>query len=297
MEMKSLLRKYRSDIALVIGNGINLYGPASRTNSWHDLLVKLAGKHLPAKLRSIPDGVALTEFYDVLELTSTKSVSGVSLQQEFCDLMASWQYYEHHQRIVEWAQKADAPILTTNFERVLSDAGKCTLQRTKNGGFTDYYPWENYYGSKQITDPSQEFGIWHVNGMQHYRRSIRLGLTHYMGSVERARGWLHKGNERRLFSGKNVHDWDGAASWLHIVFNAPLLIFGLSLDENEVFLRWLLIERARYFKQFPDRKKSAWYVHPGELKNEGKQFFLEGVGVLPFRVASYDEIYGATTWS
>ena len=115
MEMKSLLRKYRSDIALVIGNGINLYGPASRTNSWHDLLVKLAGKHLPAKLRSIPDGVALTEFYDVLELTSTKSVSGVSLQQEFCDLMASWQYYEHHQRIVEWAQKADAPILTTNF--------------------------------------------------------------------------------------------------------------------------------------------------------------------------------------
>lgn len=297
MEMKTLLLKHRSDIALVIGNGINLYGPASRTNSWHDLLVKLAGKHLPATLRSIPDGVTLTEFYDVLELKSKKAASGISLQQEFCDLMASWRYYGHHQRIVEWAREADAPILTTNYERVLPDAGGCTLHRTKKEGFTDYYPWESYYGSKQISDPSHEFGIWHVNGMQHYRRSICLGLTHYMGSVERARGWLHKGNERRLFSGKNVHDWDGATSWLHIVFNAPLLIFGLSLEENEVFLRWLLIERARYFKKFPDRKKSAWYVHPGELKNEGKRFFLEGVGVLPFRVASYDEIYGPATWS
>ena len=301
MEMKSLLRKHGSDIALVIGNGINLYGPAHRTNSWHDLLVKLAGKYLPARLRSVPTGVALTEFYDVLELKSTLSTSVPTLQQEFCDLMASWQYYEHHQRIVEWAQKFDRPILTTNFEQILSDAGNCTLHRTKKDSFTDYYPWESYYGVRQIDNPAEEFGIWHVNGMQHYRRSVRLGLSHYMGSVERARGWLHKGNERRLFSGKNMREWDGAASWLHIVFNSPLLIFGLSLEENEVFFRWLLIERARYFKKFPDRKKDAWYVYAGKANNgkannDGKQFFLEGVGVLPLHVSSYDDIYGATTW-
>jgi hypothetical protein len=296
MEMKSLLRKHRSDIALVIGNGINLYGPAHHTNSWHDLLVKLAGKHLPAKLRSVPAGVALTEFYDVLELKSTVGTGGPTLQQEFCDLMASWRYYEHHKRIVEWAQDSDRPILTTNFEQILSDAGKCTLHRTKKDGFTDYYPWESYYGTNDLDNPNERFGIWHVNGMQHYRRSVRLGLSHYMGSVERARGWLHKGNERRLFAGKNVREWDGAASWLHIVFNSPLLIFGLSLEENEVFFRWLLIERARYFKKFPDRKKDAWYVYSGKLNNDGKQFFLEGVGVVPLHLASYDDIYGAATW-
>ena len=297
MEIKSLLRKHRSDIALVIGNGINLYGPAYQTNSWHDLLVKLAEKHLPGKLRSVPAGVALTEFYDVLELKSAMPITGPTLQQEFCELMASWRYYEHHQRIVEWAQESDRPILTTNFEQILAAAGKCTLHRTKKDRFTDYYPWESYYGANEIDIPTEGFGIWHVNGMQHYRRSVRLGLSHYMGSVERARGWLHKGNERRLFSGKNVREWDGAASWLHIVFNSPLLIFGLSLEENEVFFRWLLIERARYFKKFPERKKDAWYVYTGTLNNDGKQFFLEGVGIVPLHVASYDDIYGATTWT
>jgi hypothetical protein len=99
-----------------------------------------------------------------------------------------------------------------------------------------------------------------------------------------------------LFSGKNAANWQGSGSWLHVVFNAPLLIFGLTLDQDEVFLRWLLIERARYFKKFPDLKKDAWYVHVGEL-NRGKQFFLEGVGVIPHPVANYDDVYGAGTWS
>lgn len=297
MEMKDLLQKHKSNIALVIGNGINLHGSANITNSWHDLLVKLASKHLPAKFRNVPDGVALTEFYDVLELKSTQSVSEKSLQQQFCDLMASWRSYPHHERIVEWAYEMDVPILTTNFEQVLSDTGEYTLHRSKKGGFTDYYPWESYYGNKIISDPSQEFGIWHVNGMQHYRRSVRLGLSHYMGSVERARGWFHKGNESRLFTGKNIRDWNGADSWLHIIFNTPLMIFGLGLEENEVFFRWLLIERARYFKKFPERRKKAWYVHVGELNNDGKQFFLEGVGVQTIRVTNYEKIYGAATWS
>ena len=295
--MKSILKKHKADIALVIGNGVNLYGPAHKTNSWHDLLVKLAEKHLPSALKSVPAGVALTEFYDVLELKTNNTAPKLSLQQEFCNLLASWKYYDHHKRIVGWAMNSDRPILTTNFEQVLSDAGRCTLQRTKKGGFTDFYPWESYYGTKAIENPAEGFGIWHVNGMQNYHRSIRLGLTHYMGSVERARGWFYKGNERQLFSGKNMRDWEGEASWLHIIFNSPLLIFGLRLEEDEVFFRWLLIERARYFKKFPERKKDAWYVYAGKQNNDGKQFFLEGVGITPLHVASYDDIYGSETWS
>ncbi len=296
MDIKSILRRHHSDIALVIGNGINLYGPAKETNSWNGLLVELSKKHLPEKLRKIPQGISLTEFYDVLELKSGARTSGESLQNEFCALMEDWKYHDHHQRIVAWAQRKNSPILTTNFERVLSDAGGCSLRHTQRTSFTDYYPWETYYGTKPIDDPSQGFGVWHVNGMEHYHRSIRLGLTHYMGSVERARGWIHKGNERRLFAGKNVRNWPGAATWLHIVFNNPLLIFGLRLDENEVFLRWLLIERARYFRKFPGRKKSAWYVHPDDLMNSGKAFFLEGVGIQMIKSNGYDEIYGVQTW-
>jgi hypothetical protein len=294
--MKSFLSEYKSNIALVIGNGINRYGSSKLEDSWHDLLLKLAAPYFTEGLPSIPNGVSLTEFYDVLDLKSQRLVSEKTLQNKFCDFMETWQPEPHHRRIVKWAKDSDVPILTTNFENILSKTEDFSLKRTKTSGFTDYYPWENYYSYKEISDPSKEFGIWHINGTQHYHRSIRLGLTHYMGSVERARSWIHKGNESSLFSGKDVVDWRGFSTWLHVVFNTPLLIFGLGLEENEVFFRWLLIERARYFKKFPARVKDAWYVHVGDFKSEGKRFFLEGIGIKLIQVGSYDEIYGVDTW-
>lgn len=30
------------------------------------------------------------------------------------------------------------------------------------------------------------------------------------------------------------------------------------IEQNEVFLRWLIIERARYFAKFEERGKLAW---------------------------------------
>lgn len=295
MDLPSLLKE--PGLALIIGNGINRYGNAPHTNSWNDLLVSLADKHLPASLRSVPTGISLTEFYDLLELKLPNSSDSRTLQQEFCDLMADWQAYDHHCRIVQWAKRSQVPILTTNFDEVLSKAGQLRPYRTKKGGFTDYYPWETYFGECQNNDPARKFGIWHINGMQRYYRSVRLGLTHYMGSVERARGWLHKGDEERLFSGKDVRNWVGASSWMHVVFNSPLLIFGIALDENEVFLRWLLIERARYFRRFPERRRRAWYVYSGDPNSDGKQYFLEGVGIAPIHVEKYEQIYGETVWN
>lgn len=297
MTLRSLLAQHGSDIALVIGNGINRYGSAPTTNSWNELLITLANRFLGTKNKKIPQGIALTEFYDLLDLKVSPRESGKSMQLKFCNLMQGWIPHKHHIQIVSWAKRAKCPLLTTNFEKVLGDAGDCKLLRTRKGGFTDFYPWETYYGIEEFDDPCAGFGIWHINGMEHYKRSIRLGLTHYMGSVERARSWFHKGNEKKLFSGKNEGDWPGAGSWLHVVFNKPLLFFGLGLEENEVFLRWLLIERARYFQRFPKRKKDAWYVHTDETDGSGKLFFLGGVGIEPVRVRSYDEIYGEKTWS
>ncbi|MFO7530221.1 MAG: hypothetical protein R6W86_15705 [Marinobacter sp.] len=295
MKMKSLLKENQKSIALVVGNGVNLYGQARNTNSWIDLLVRLAKEHLPSELTEVPKGISLTEFYDVLDLKATSDDSRRSLQKEFCELMEEWKPYDHHRHIVNWAKSANAPILTTNFESTLSDAGGCSLYRTKKGGFTDFYPWENYFGVNQINKPGDGFGVWHVNGTQHYHRSVRLGLSQYMGSVQRARGWLHQGGEA-LFSGIDVERWYGARSWLNIIFTRPLLIFGLSLEENEVFLRWLLIERALYFKKFPERKKKAWYVYSGNKNSDGKQYFLKGVGVEPVHVRDFDDIYSQSIW-
>ena len=297
MTIRSLLRERSSNLALVIGNGINRYGTSSKTNSWNGLLRTLANEFLDVKQGNIPKGIALTEFYDLLSLKSGPNGSGHSLQKKFCHLVNEWRPHAHHERIVAWAKQFGCPLLTTNFDGVLAEAGGCSLFRTYRTGFTDYYPWENYYGSEQFDDPCAGFGIWHINGMQCYHRSIQLGLTHYMGSVARARNWLHKENERRLFAGKDIPDWRGAGTWLHVVFNKPLLIFGLNLDQNEVFLRWLLIERARYFQEFQERRQDAWYVHTDKTDESGKLFFLNGVGVKPIQARDYDEIYSAETWA
>jgi hypothetical protein len=117
-----------------------------------------------------------------------------------------------------------------------------------------------------------------------------------MGSVERVRGWIHKGNEGLLFAGKDANNWPGVSTWLHIVFNKPLLIFGLGLEENEVFLRWLLIERARYFNKFPDRRRKCWYVYTSGKEKMGKLFFLRKLGIQPVKADSYEDVYSASTW-
>jgi hypothetical protein len=296
MKLKDLLNDQRHDLALLIGNGINRYGAKAGSSSWDALLCALAQKLLDPAHTKLPRGISLTEFYDVLELSCALGAGKSSLQAQFCDLLASWQPQAQHERIMQWAHRHEVPVLTTNFENSLGDAIGCRLQRIRNVKFTAYYPWERHYGIQAVEDPCREFAVWHINGMQCYRQSIRLGLTHYMGSVERARSWLYR-SPVRLFSGADIRAWTGAATWLQIVFHKPLLIFGLGLTENEVFLRWLLIERAKYFRLFPERRKPAWYVHCAGEKDDGKLYFLRAVGIEPVAVSGFDEIYGAQTWA
>jgi len=114
-----------------------------------------------------------------------------------------------------------------------------------------------------------------------------------MGSVEKARFLVHDGNEESLFTGKSQENWKGRNTWLHIIFNSSLVIFGLQLEENEIFLRWLLLQRMQYFRQFPERSYPAFYINICE-KNEmtlGKKLFLEGVGIEVINVPTYEVFY------
>lgn len=295
MTMKSLLERHGDNLALIIGNGINRYGEDKKaTNSWDKLLLNLSNTHLPPdkKFSKIPRGLSLPEFFDILHLYAS---SEKELQKDFSNFVSEWRFGEHHQYIVEWAKKQKAPILTTNFDSLLADAGDCKLKRTNKKGFTDYYPWDSYYGNELITNPIDSFGIWHINGMQYYVRSIRLGLTHYMGCVQKARIWLHRGRGRKLFD-DNLKIWQGNKTWLQIIFGKPLLIFGIGLEESEVFLRWLLIERARFFRKFPYHHQPAWYVEDSKDENQGKKLFLESVGIETIQAYNYEEIYNRSVW-
>jgi len=293
---EGLLRRHANEVALLIGNGINRHG-GSVVNSWDRLLIEIA-RDCALDVGKVPKGTALTEFYDILEL-KRRTRSATTIQGEFCSLMSQWRPLDHHRAIMGWARRHEVPVLTTNFDEVLSEAAATQFLRPEQSGFTDFYPWECRFADRLHASPCDGFGIWHVNGMARYRRSVRLGLSHYMGSVHRARGWLHRG-EVSLFDGKNRRNWDGANSWVHVVFNKPLLIFGLALEENEVFLRWLLIERARYFAKFPERRHPAWYVckhDPANDREAGKFFFLESVGIRCVHAPSFEAIYDAPVWS
>lgn len=291
--LKDILDANRKSLALVVGNGINRYNSDAGLNSWDSMLLGLWEKHTDDDPKDIPLGISLTEFYDALDLSSTRQEK--NLQKEFCNLMHGWKIKPHHQTLVDWAKNNDCPILTTNFDETLSDAASLSLHHWDAVSFTDFYPWASYFAEQPISDPAKEFAIWHINGIQRYSRSIRLGLSHYMGSVERARTLIHKGNKGRLFAEANHGEWNGRNTWLDCIFHRDLLFVGLGLETSEVFLRWLLIERAKYFKTFPARKCNAWYVYAGKEISQGQRIFLKSVGCEIIKVSSFDDIY-ANHW-
>ncbi len=215
------------------------------------------------------------------------------LQTYISGVMSRWEYNEYHKRIVDKLREINAPVLTTNFDKVLENAINLTKQKLGSKKLSDYYPWSFYYSDKQLDNPLNGFGIWHINGVVDYSRSIKLGLSQYMGCVAKARRMIQKTKDgKELFQGKNQSNWIGKDSWLHIIFNKSLFIFGLELAENEVFLRWLLIQRAFYFSRFPERKHQGWYLTTKANidKEQGKRFFLEQVGLEIIEVENYKVI-------
>lgn len=288
MTLQQILTENHQQLALIIGNGINRYNSTSKVNSWDKMLLELWEKHTHVDSTIVPQGISLTEFYDALDLSRTDA--RVNLQKEFCSLLAGWAAGAHHRILVNWAKHFSCPILTTNFDESLSDAAKLSLHHLDGPRFTDFYPWQTYFSHQPITNPDGEFAVWHINGLMRYSRSIRLGLSHYMGSVERARALIHKG-EKRLFVDRHRDNWNGSNTWLDCLFHRDLLFIGLGLDSAEVFLRWLLIERAKYFKNFPKRKCNAWYVYAGNEISQGQQIFLRSVGCEIVKANSYDELY------
>jgi hypothetical protein len=290
MTLTQILRAHHQQLALVIGNGINRYNSDANLNSWDAMLLELWERHTREDATIIPLGISLTEFYDALDLRS--QLKEKNLQKEFCDFLTGWSYKPHHQLIIRWAKQHQTPVLTTNFDETLAESLALTLHHADPKGFTDFYPWASCFAEHKIHQPADKFGIWHINGIKRYSRSIRLGLSHYMGSVERARALIHKGGDKRLFAEKNSGNWLGSNTWLECIFKNDLLFLGLGLDMSEVFLRWLLIERAKYFKTYPERAKKAWYVYAGQDLSPGQTIFLKSVGCEIVKENSFDGLYG-----
>lgn len=173
--LREVINSKSHEIAFIIGNGINRFKGQGQISSWNDLLIGLWTKVYGNTLNKIPSGISFTEFYDLLELGQTNGDQELNLQKEFCEPLSRWKHGSHHNTITRTAMSLDIPILTTNFDSLLSKAGKLDFFRFKEEPFTHFYPWGCYYSNRRLISPSSGFGIWHINGMMKYHRSIRLG--------------------------------------------------------------------------------------------------------------------------
>ena len=288
--IQSIFRRNNSTLAFLIGNGINRYYKTGQ--SWHDVLLSLWRTFSFSTKSSIPKGISTTEFYDLLELQDTKDGNIQSkIQQEIQSIFSRQSPNKAQNKVLSAIQDLSVPLFTTNIDDLIPKSLDLRFFNGIGGSLTDFYPWECYYSNRYLDIPTRGFAVWYVNGMKRYHRSIKLGLTHYMGNVDRARKWIHGNSEDIAFTEKNSKHWPGLKSWLHVVFNCDLFIFGLGLEENEVFLRWLLIERARYFRRFPKRKRQGWYLRTENEENRGRDFFLESLGFEILVVPDYADIY------
>lgn len=320
------LRKHRSDLALVIGNGINLTSGAAGGISWDQLmedLISLAARSSPnptstaTRLKSLlvrgDDGqtpASLPEIFDIIEAIRTvkpnstsRSSSDLHLQAQIAQMLKKMKPGSPHRAVVKWAWDSGVPILTTNYDHCLQDGLDMKCERRLFGSGrprSDFYPWDRYYAPGTVVDPACEFAVWHVHGDRDLKRSIRAGLDQYMGMAQRLRT-LKRPIAKEILGGPDEnHEGDPAylaAPWLRIFMGRKLWIQGLGLRAAEVSLRWLLIQRFRYWRRYrpKHRKSSGWYIHGPTAKvgrlDEGRRAFFQNVGLDVIEIAAASDFY------
>ena len=208
-----------------------------------------------------------------------------------CAYMKKWEYQPIHKQIAFFAQKYHLPILTTNYDTLLEDSVNAREHNYKQESFSELFPISLCYTNEPLPD-YEGFGIWHINGVVHYPKSILIGLSHYMRAIESVRKLLLPPN---MFDAEIIQkQWRNPIknTWIDLVLSKHLVIFGLSLDKDETFLRWLLIERAKYYAMFPYMLKRGIYVVPEtETLEDGKALFFNSVGIDVVKVRDYDSVY------
>src|SRR5436190_12844380 len=105
MQFKNIITRNQSDIAFIVGNGINRFPNNPRAISWDALLMKLWNKFSPDVFNEVPKGITITEFYDLLDIANSDSRStNFQIQKEASILLADWTFQNHHTAFVKKAQ-------------------------------------------------------------------------------------------------------------------------------------------------------------------------------------------------
>lgn len=251
-----------------------------------------------------------TEAFDVTHLNSTNKDSTSfhgpqpysRLKEDVQAKVRDWIPGRYHKRWANLFQSLNRPVLTLNYDLLLECSCNSIIQSVRERNKTKKYPkynkksfpplgwkgndvlpWTTYYSDHKIEDALNEFAIWHIHGTQWYKRSMRLGLHDYTGWITKAKHWLHSGAKRNkpysFFESRE--NWIGYNTWIDVLLHTDIIIFGVGLPVSELTLRYILLEREKFYRKHPEKRKSGWYIYNNKFDemNPGKQYFLETCGI------------------
>lgn len=286
-------KAFSENVAILLGNGLNNY--SKLPISWKELLINLSDKNKSEKILDTKE-ITYPEYFDTLCFEKGEYENRYkSLKPKIVSNIKNWTGITCHRKLSEFGIKNDIPILTTNYDTTLlsndliEDNKKITKRRKsekfapiKPDGriFTDFYPWHSYYSNKKITEAKKEFAIWHIHGFWYYQRSLAIGSTDYAAYIHRLKDFIS--NKKYGLYNCDYDSWIGRNSWVDIFFHNDLIILGLSLEVQETSLRWLLMEREKYFRNNELNRKKTIFITNKKFDSFGigKKYLFDKIGIF-----------------
>lgn len=299
LKVVDILKKY-DNCAILIGNGFNRSFYKQTALSWEKLVAALWNNTHP---RNIITGhyikskqLSLTETADMCE----KSFENI--RQSVAEAFSKdTQKNETAHKFLDFLEAKNIPIITTNYDKnIVNELGLSQFDTHYEHDelIEPRFRWGRYYAREEISIDNirQKFAVWNAHGTIDDPRSICFSLYDYFECGEHACKVLE--NVYSLFyfppTGRTPQYRN---TWLDMFFNKNLCIVGLSLDENEIFLRLLLLLRFKYMKNHlcNQNRFIGWYIYTKDSEMpDSKRFFLRSVNIRPIKVKcgkDYKAIY------
>lgn len=284
---------------------------------------------------SYPEIAELAEIYNREDKTERKKVSQnnefISIKMQICKKIdendrkvKKDNKNENQKKLFEICKKNHLPVLSTNYDhsfiieypanqkekpRYLDKAiehpywifqkGK-EITNKRRLAYMFYNLYFKYDGPFSINklDIRNEFAIWPIHGTKRYCRSLCINNKDYAKRIADISKIINK-NKKTIFT---QNQWAGKYTWINIFLHNDLVILGLDLEENELDLRWLLVERYIYQKWLVNKKykkeiAKTIFLYRKKIDKKtkeeieikkGKKRFFESIGIKCIKVDDSD---------
>ena len=310
----------------LLGNGISRYmNPAP---SWTELLARLmnqvglASEDNVKCLEKLDEGKSemnAPEFYTTFLLAKGERMSRDHLKTQLKSVLGSQRKCE----MLNYIQNQKLQVLTINFDFGIDQALGVMPSGARNpfsttAGRTDSkrYPFYQYVaktkktgmalegtgkeaekGKKSVTD---ECAVWHIHGNVYNAKTILLGFEDYVQAIVYVREKLLKSaTDPAKYAQIGEKDCVANNTWLKLFFMHPLVIAGCGLASEELFLRWLLLRRCRYYLGIEQPPVYYLVTLPKEGREQEyahKKAYFQAMGIQFVEFADYAALYDAPGW-